>query len=128
MALLAAGLLSGPANAKDIKLGGGQKGDMLNVHLPPMKIMIPTGDGGWKHIQIDAWLMAKDQVTARAMDVAKNNIVNMADKEMPNRDWQVLANPELGSNEVKKVIHAAAEAGLGHPWQGDVMLQSFLIY
>ena len=119
------------AFAKDIKTGGGKKGEKAPpayVELPVISVAMRTEDGGWHHVQITAWLAPKDMETLRALETAKNAIIDRADHDLPTRNYETLKSAEQGSVEAKKVIKAAAEAGLGHPWQGDVLIQKFMIY
>lgn len=119
------------AEAKDIKLGGEKKGAELppnTTQLKPIAVAIRTEDGGWRHIRIDAWLESKDPLTAKAMEAAKSVIIAKADRDLPNRNFDTLLSPELGSNEAKKAIRSAVEASLGHPWNGEVLIHNFVIY
>jgi hypothetical protein len=130
-AWFALALFALPAAAKDIKLGGGQKVDKLPltvVALPTIAVAIRAEDGGWRSIKIDAYVDAKDLETAKAMEAAKNIIITKADHEFPNRRFETLQSPEKGTAEAKKVIHAAVEAALGHPWKGDVFIRNMLVY
>jgi hypothetical protein len=129
--LLVAGLASSSVYAKDIKLGGEQKQGKLPptmIALPPIMVVIRTEDGGWKHIKIDAWLAGTDIDNAKRLDALKNTIRDKADREFPNRNFELLQSPVQGSAEAKKVIHAAVEAGLGKEWKGDVLIKDMLVY
>ncbi len=128
IALLLAGLATSSVDAKDIKLGGEQKIPTNMIVLPTITVAIRTDDGGWKHIQIDAWLAGTDAANARALEALKNTIIAKADREFPNRDFETLQSAGQGSNEAKKVIHGAVEAGLGHEWKGDVLIRNMLVY
>jgi len=128
--LLLIALAAGSASAKDIKLGG-QQGNQLPptiIQLPTISVAIRADDGGWKHIQIDAWLSGTDAENAKKLDSLKNIIVTKADHEFPNRNFEILQSPGQGSGEAKKVIHGAVEAGLGHEWKGDVLIKNMLVY
>ena len=130
-ALLLVGLASSSVYAKDIKLGGDQK----QAKLPPNMIALPTiavairgEDGGWKHIKIDAWLAGTDPENAKRLETLKTVIIAKADREFPNRNFEILQSAGQGSAEAKKVIHAAVEAGLGGEWKGDVLIRNMLVY
>ncbi len=130
-ALLLIGLASSCVYAKDIKLGGEQKLGKLPpnmIVLPPIMVMIRGDDGGWKHIKIDAWLAGTDIDNAKKLESLKNTIKDKADREFPNRNFEVLQSAGQGSAEAKKVIHAAVEAGLGGEWKGDVLIRNMLVY
>ncbi|HMA48945.1 MAG TPA: hypothetical protein VKP60_04275 [Magnetospirillaceae bacterium] len=130
-ALLLIGLASSSIYAKDIKLGGEQKQGKLPpnmIVLPPIMVMIRGEDGGWKHIKIDAWLAGTDVDNAKRLDALKNTIRDKADRELPNRNFEILQSAGQGSTEAKKVIHAAVEAGLGAEWKGDVLIRNMLVY
>ena len=129
--LLLIGVASSSVYAKDIKLGGEQKLGKLPpnmIALPPIMVMIRTEDGGWKHIKIDAWLAGTDIDNAKRLEALKNTIRDKADREFPNRNFEILQSAAQGSNEAKKVIHAAVEAGLGKEWKGDVLIKDMLVY
>lgn len=129
--ILSCGLLAGPVEAKDIKLGGEQNEHKLplnTIELPQIAVAIRTEDGGWRHIRISAWLAAKDASTARTIDRMKNSIVGKADRELPNHSFDTLLSPELGSVEAKKAIRIAVEATLGHPYNGDILIRNLLVY
>jgi hypothetical protein len=120
----------GPAAAKDIKLGG-KKEETLPpkiTALPTIAVAIRTDEGGWKHIQIDAWLYSKDLRTAKLLEGLKNDITARADREMPNRNYATLQSPELGSNEAKKAILSAVAGSLGHNYDGEVLIKNMLVY
>lgn len=128
-ALLLAALPLPPVYAKDIKLGGGQQKLPTNmIALPTIAVAIRGDDGGWKHIKIDAWLAGTDAENAKTLEALKNTIINRADRELPNRNFEVLQSAVQGSAEAKRVIHAAVEAGLGHEWKGDVLIRNMLVY
>lgn len=128
--LLLAALSLTPAAAKDIKLGGQaqQKLAPTMIALPTIAVVMRDEDGGWKHIKIDAWLAGTDLENAKELDRIKNIIMNKADREFPNRNYETLQSPGQGSVEAKRVIHAAVEAGLGHEWKGDVLIKNMLVY
>src|SRR5579859_1613100 len=128
--LLLAALAATPAAAKDIKLGGQaqQKLAPTMIVLPTIAVVMRDEEGGWKHIKIDAWLAGTDIENAKELDRIKNIIMNKADREFPNRNYETLQSPGQGSVEAKRVIHAAVEAGLGHEWKGDVLIHSMLVY
>ena len=127
---LLAALAVTPAAAKDIRLGGQaqQKLAPNMIVLPTIAVVMRDEDGGWKHIKIDAWLAGTDIENAKELDRIKNIIMNKADREFPNRNYETLQSPGQGSVEAKRVIHAAVEAGLGHEWKGDVLIHSMLVY
>lgn len=129
--LLLTALAANPAVAKDIKLGGAAAAPKLPANmivLPTIAVVMRDEDGGWKHIKIDAWLAGTDVENAKELDKIKNIIMNKADREFPNRNYETLQSPGQGSVEAKRVIHAAVEAGLGHEWKGDVLIHSMLVY
>jgi hypothetical protein len=130
LVLLLAALALTPAAAKDIKLGGQaqQKLAPNMIVLPTIAVVMRDEDGGWKHIKIEAWLAGADIEEAKQLDRIKNIIMNKADREFPNRNYETLQSPGQGSVEAKRVIHAAVEAGLGHEWKGDVLIHSMLVY
>jgi hypothetical protein len=118
-------------SAKDIKTGGATKGPKpppTYVELPVISVAMRTEDGGWHHVQITAWLAPKDMETLHALETAKNSIIDRADHDLPTRSYETLKGAETGEAEAKKVIKAASEASLGHAWQGDVLIQKFLVY
>ncbi len=129
-ALLVTALTLSPVSAKDIKLGGEKKDKIpiTMIALPTIAVMIRTEDGGWKHIKIDAWLAGTDVENAQALERLKHTIITRADHELPNRNYEVLQSPGRGSAEAKRVIHAAVEAGLGHEWNGDVLIHNMMVY
>jgi len=130
-AFLVFGLASPFVYAKDIKLGGDQKLGKLPpnmIVLPPIMVVIRADDGGWKHIKIDAWLAGTDADNAKKLESLKNTIKDKADREFPNRNFEILQSARQGSAEAKKVIHAAVEAGLGAEWKGDVLIKDMLVY
>ena len=129
-AFLLIGLAMGPVSAKDIKLGGEQKDKLAPniVVLPVIAVMIRTDDGGWKHIKIDAWLAGTDADNARKLDGLKHQIIIKADHEIPQRNYETLQSPDLGTKEAKRIIHAAVEAGLGHEWKGEVLIHNMMVY
>ena len=131
-ALLLAGLASPslyvPAYAKDIKLGGQQKLPQTMVVLPRISVAIRTDDGGWKHIAVDCWLAGTSVEEAHTLEALKNTIVAKADREMPNRNFEILQSAGEGSAEAKKVIHGAVEDGLGKEWKGQVLIRNMLVY
>ena len=131
-AIVAALLLAGPAPlpafAKDIKLGGAAKLTPTMIALPRISVAIRTEDGGWKHIAIDCWLAGTDVDNARQLEALKNTIIAKADREMPNRNFEILQSPGEGDAEAKKVIHAAVEAAFGHEWKGQVLIRNMLVY
>ena len=127
-ALLLAALPLLSVYAKDIKLGGQQKLPTNMIALPTIAVAIRGDDGGWRHIKIDAWLAGTDAENAKTLEALKNTIINRADRELPNRNFEVLQSAVQGSAEAKRVIHAAVEAGLGHEWKGDVLIRNMLVY
>ncbi len=130
--ILAATLLAlpgqAPLHAKDIKLGGEQKLTPTMIVLPRISVAIRTEDGGWKHIAVDCWLAGVDVEEAKRLEALKTTIIAKADREMPNRNFEILQSAGEGSNEAKKVIHAAVEAGLGREWKGQVLIRNMLVY
>jgi hypothetical protein len=126
----------GEAAAREVRLGGQEKSTSPDkTDLPPNVVGLPTitlairrEDGGWRHVTIDAWLVPKDVDTARSMDQMKSLIVRNLDKSLPKRSFELLQSANDGSNEAKKAIHEAAEISLGHPWTGDVLIRSLLVY
>lgn len=130
LVLLLAALALTPAAAKDIKLGGQAQENLAPnmIKLPTIAVVMRDDDGGWKHIKIDAWLAGTDVDNAKELDRLKNVIINKADREFPNRNYETLQSPGQGSTEAKRVIHAAVEAGLGHEWKGDVLIRNMLVY
>ena len=117
--------------AKDIKLGGEPDKNKLPATMIALKrisVAIRGEDGSWKHIAIDVWLAGTSEVNAKELDLNKNIIIAKADHELPNRNFEILQSPVLGSAEAKKVIHAAVEASLGHEWKGQVLIKNMLVY
>ena len=117
--------------SKDIKLGGDQKQGKLPpnmIALPSILVAIRGEDGGWRHIKIDAWLAGTDEDNAKRLEALKNTIRDKADREFPNRNFEILQSAGQGSAEAKKVIHGAVEAGLGKEWKGDVLIRNMLVY
>jgi hypothetical protein len=96
--------------------------------LPTIAVAIRDDDGGWRHIKVDAWLQSKDSATAAALEAVKTTIIAKADRELPNHDFATLQSPQIGTTEIKHAIHAAAEAGLGRKWNGEVLIHNLLIY
>src|SRR6516165_463541 len=88
--LLLAALSLTPAAAKDIKLGGQQKLNPTMIVLPTIAVVMRDEEGGWKHIKIDAWLAGTDIENAKELDRIKNIIMNKADREFPNRNYETL--------------------------------------
>jgi hypothetical protein len=128
--LLLVGIAGAPADAKDIRLGGEKKERIPTntIALPPISVAIRADDGGWRHIKIDAWLAGTDEENARALEKLKTTIMHKADREFPNRNFETLRSAGQGSNEAKKVIHAAVESELGGPWKGEVLIRNMLVY
>lgn len=129
-ALLLAGAPQAGVWAKDIKLGGEAKNKLpkTTIALPRISVAIRGEDGGWRHIAIDCWLAGTDEENAKELEVKRNIIIGKADRELPNRNFEVLQSSVLGSMEAKKVIHAAVEAGIGHEWKGEVLIKNMLVY
>ncbi len=127
-AILLGVVLTVPVEAKDIKLGGGDKAHSLVVELPTIAVAIRADDGGWKHIKIDAWLQSKDVATAKKLEAVKNTIIAKADREFPNHNFETLKSPQTGAQDAKRAIRAAAEASLGQKWDGEVLIHNMLIY
>jgi len=119
-----------PVGAKDIKLGGEQKEKLTPtmIALPRVSVAIRTDDGGWKHVAVDCWLAGVDVEEARRLEALKNIIIGKADREMPNRNFEILQSAGEGSAEAKKVIHAAVETALGREWKGQVLIRNMLVY
>jgi len=117
-----------PLYAKDIKLGGEQKLTPTMIALPRISVAIRTEDGGWKHVAVDCWLAGVDVDEARRLEALKNIIIGKADREMPNRNFEILQSAGEGDAEAKKVIHAAVEAALGREWKGQVLIRNMLVY
>jgi len=130
--ILAAVLLAlpgqAPIQAKDIKLGGEQKLTPTMIVLPRISVAIRTEDGGWRHVAVDCWLAGVSVEEAQKLETLKTTIIAKADREMPNRNFEILQSAGEGSNEAKKVIHAAVEAGLGREWKGQVLIRNMLVY
>ena len=129
--LLLAGAPGSAVLAKDIKLGGDDHKPKLPktvVVLPRISVAIQSGDGGWRHIAIDAYLAGTDENNAKELEAKRNIIIGKADQEFPNRNFEILQSAVEGSIEAKKVIHAAVEAGLGREWKGEVMIRNMLVY
>jgi hypothetical protein len=116
------------SRAKDVTLGGDKKEPKNMVELPKISVVIQTEDGGWKHIVIDAWLAPKDISTVPELEKSKTAILKWVDHALPNHDFATLQSPEGGSAEAKKTIRAGTEATLGHPWKGDVLITTMLVY
>ena len=117
-----------PLHAKDIKLGGEQKLTPTMIVLPRISVAIRTEDGGWKHVAVDCWLAGVDVEEAKRLEALKNTIIAKADREMPNRNFEILQSAGEGSAEAKKVIHGAVEDGLGKEWKGQVLIRNMLVY
>lgn len=136
LALLA--VMAQPVSARDIRLGGTNKGPEEAepsklppniVELPVIVVALPKGDGGWRHIRINAWLAPADSHTARDMEDKKSSIVKKARADFPGpRGFDTLKSPHEGPEAAKDILHAAAERSLGHPWDGDVLIQSMVVY
>ena len=136
--LMAAALLAisctAPVDAKTINLGGGQKDKMSAfriIELPSINVALPKGDvnNGWQHIRIDAYIMPKDEVTGQMLDGVKSSIVKFAVEEtVPATGYDKLHSPYGGEEAAKKAIRIAAERALGHPFEGEVEIKTFLTY
>jgi hypothetical protein len=130
--ILAAMLLAVPGHtpvfAKDIKLGGEQKLPLTMIVLPRIAVAIRADDGGWRHVEVDCWLAGTDVENAKRLETLKTTIIAKADREFPNRNFEILQSAAEGSNEAKKVIHAAVEAAMGSEWKGQVLIRNMLVY
>jgi len=127
-----------PAWARDINLGGkvtkdkgdtDQKPALRYIELPRIFYSTQRPDGGWNHVQIDAYLAPKDQGTLMEMDAIRSLIVDKASGEdLPRIGFDNLKRPSYGNDFAKQAIHDAAEHSIGHPWTGDVFIRSMLVY
>jgi len=135
-AILTLGLSSAsPAQAKTINLGGKvkeEKKGFLIIELPSMNLALPKKDdynGGWRHVRIDAYITPKDAETGMKLDGVKSSIVKHAEEEtLPATGFDRLNTPYGGEEAAKKAIRIAAERALGHPFEGDVLIRTFLTY
>jgi len=133
LTLLAAMLWQGELQAREIKLGGGQKADkpppIHPVELPPIMVALPKGDGGWRHIEIIAYLMAKDEQTCAQLDEMRTSIQRHAvDEDIPATGFDKLKTPYGGEEAAKKAIQKSTEKSLKRPFDGQVYLRKFLAY
>jgi len=125
---------SAPVDAKTINLGGAQKDKMSAfriIELPSINVALPKGDvnNGWRHIRIDAYIMPKDEVTGQMLDGVKSSIVKHATEEtVPATGYDKLHSPYGGEEAAKKAIRIAAERALGHPFEGEIEIKTFLTY
>lgn len=136
LALLAA--TAQPVSARDIRLGGTRKGPDTEepmtlppniVELPVIVVALRKSDGGWRHIRINAWLAPSDTDTARDMEDKKTSIAKKARENFPGpRGFDTLKSPREGPEAAKDILRAAAERSLGHPWDGDVLIRSMVVY
>ncbi|HVI52723.1 MAG TPA: hypothetical protein VM661_16060 [Candidatus Sulfotelmatobacter sp.] len=124
------------AEAKTINLGGKAKDDKnkayLIIELPSMNVSMPKKDdttGGWRHVRIDAYITPKDADTGMKLDGVKSSIVKHAVEEtLPATGFDKLNTPYGGEEAAKKAIRIAAERALGHPFEGDILIRTFLSY
>lgn len=123
------------AEARDVRLGGSNGAEQAPklppnvVTLPIIIAAIPKGDGGWRHVRIDAWLAPSDVGTAEDMENLKASIVQKVRDGLPGpRGFDALKSPHEGPQVAKNMLHAAAESSLGHPWTGDVLIRSLMAY
>ena len=122
------------AEAKTINLGGAQKNKenaFRIIELPSMNVALPKNDGynGYRHVRIDAYIMPKDDPTGMALDSVKSSIVKHAVEEtLPATGYEKLHTPYGGEEAAKKAIRIAAERALGHPFEGEIEIKSFLSY
>jgi hypothetical protein len=123
-----------PAAAnREIRLGGSDKhqGDKPPadiVALPTIHVAIRKPDGGWHHIQIDAWLAPNDKDLAGKMESVKTVIVRKATANFPLKPFPSLVSAHDGSRLAKEVIHSAAARSIGREWQGDVLIRNIVVY
>jgi hypothetical protein len=123
-----------PASARDIKLGGQEtnhavaKAPANMVELPPIIVSKRKEDGGWEHLKINAWLAPKDWNSVETMETLKTTISQKAIEAFPQRNFDLFKAPREGSILAKKTIREATETSLGHPWAGDVLIRTMLVY
>jgi hypothetical protein len=126
-------------SAKDVNIGGkaadgkddSKKPKLNMVDLPEITAGRRTENGGVKHIQIEAWLAPKDIKELPILDERKTAICKRAKKafeESHDISLDILASPREGETLAKKTILQATETELGHPWSGDVLMRTFLVY
>ena len=134
MAFFLALSCSAPTEAKTINLGGKSKDKMSAfriIELPSINVAMPKGDvnNGWRHIRIDAYIMPKDEQTGLMLDGVKSSIVKHATEEtVPATGYDKLHSPYGGEEAAKKAIRIAAERALGHPFEGEIEIKTFLSY
>ncbi len=92
------------AAAREIRLGGTshveEQKNPLIVTLPTMELALPRndGNGGWRHIRIDAYLTVGDPVLGKELDGMKSSIVRHAVQEtLPATGYARLKEPYGGS-------------------------------
>ncbi len=132
---LAGALPAGRAEAREIRLGGSshteEQKNPLIVVLPTLELALPRndGNGGWRHIRIDAYLTVSDPALGKELDGMKSSIVRHAVREtLPATGYDRLKEPYGGSEAAKRAIHIAAQRALGHPWDGAVDIRTFEAY
>ncbi len=128
--------LAPSAEAREIHLGGTNSQSGAPSKLPPNIVELPSvvmllrrEDGGWRHIQIDAWLAPQDVPTAKDLDGMKTTVVQQIKEGLPGpRGFETLQSAREGSQAAKELIHAAAERSLGRAWSGEVLIRDMLVY
>lgn len=132
--ILSAASPTAPAEAKTIRLGGEEKNKMNAfriIELPSINVALPKNDdhNGWRHVRIDAYIMPKDDLTGQQLDSVKSSIVKHAVEEtVPATGYDKLHTPYGGEEAAKKAIRIAAERALGHPFEGEIEIKTFLSY
>ncbi len=124
------------AEARDIRLGGTNSQPGAPPRLAPTIVELPTitlalrrDDGGWHHIQIDAWLASEDETTARELEDIKSAVVLRIKEDLPGpQGFEVLQSAKDGAVAAKEIIRGAAERSLGRSWPGDVLIRDMLVY
>jgi hypothetical protein len=121
------------AAAKDINLGGQRYTPDQNlprtmVELPGISVALRDDKGGWRHVEIHAWLALKDSSAAYAVDRKRWAIARTVKDKLPEADFDVLAAAHTGSALAKEVIRSAAMAALGEELAGDVLIRELLVY
>lgn len=123
-----------PVEAKTINLGGGKvekQKSVLFIELPSIEAALPKGDdnGGWRHVRIDAYITPKDVLTGTQLEAVKSSIVKHAAEEtLPAAGYDKLKSPYGGEEAAKKALRIATDRALGHPWEGEISIRTFLTY
>ncbi len=120
-----------PAWARDIRVGG----QSFTDKPPPNMIALPVisaakqaDDGRYQIVQIEAWLAPRDLHEVAILEDRKSAISMRAKQAFPEQNFEVLMGSRDGSALAKKTIQQATESELGHPWTGDVLIKTMLVY